>query len=100
MKDLDFERMPIERALGLNWDVQSDTLQFRVKVKEKPPTRRGILSLVSSVYDPLGFAGPFLLPAKLILQDLCRMKLGRDDAIPVDSLKCWQQWLHELPRLE
>ena len=100
MKDLDFESMAVERALGLNWDVHSDTLQFRVKVKEKPPTRRGILSLVSSVYDPLGFAGPFLLPAEALLQDLCRMKLGWDDVIPEESLKCWQQWLGELPKLE
>ena len=37
MKHLDFKSMTVERALGLNWDVHSDTLQFRVKIKEKPP---------------------------------------------------------------
>ena len=82
MKYLDFDGTLVERALGLSWCVQSDTFGFKVKVKDKPPTRRGILSLVSSVFDPLGFAGPFLIPAKVLLQDLCRMKLGWDDDIP------------------
>lgn len=91
LNNLDFKGTAIERALGLNWNVCSDTLQFRVKVKEKSPTQHGIQSLVSSVYDHLGFAGPFLLPAKTLLKDLYRMKLRWYDAIPVESLKCWQQ---------
>jgi len=72
-----------------------------VKVKEKPPTRRGILSLVSSVYDPLGFASPSVLPANVILlQDLCCRGLKWDDVVPDEHLKNWQQWLRDLPRLE
>lgn len=76
MKDLDLEGMPVERALGINWDMGTDRFGFRIKIKDRPPTRRGILSVVSSVYDPLGFAGPFILPAKALLQDLCRKGLG------------------------
>ena len=58
------------------------------------------MSIVSSVYDPLGFAALFVLQAKLILQDLCQRKLGWDDEITTDSLKHWQDWLEELPNLE
>ena len=72
VKDLDFAQTPIERALGVQWNVLSDTFGFSVVVKDRPTTRRGILSIVSSVYDPLGFVAPFILTAKLILQDLCR----------------------------
>ncbi len=45
----------------------------------KPVTKRGVLSTNSSIYDPLGFASPFVLKAKAIFQELCRMKsrLGR-----------------------
>ena len=71
-----------------------------MKVKEKPPSRRGILSLVSSVYDPLGFASPFVLPAKVIPQDLCCRGLKWDEVVPDEHLKNWQQWLGDLPRLE
>ena len=54
---------------------------FRIVIKDQPLTRRGILSTISSVYDPLGIAAPFLLVGKKILQDLCRTKLGWDDEI-------------------
>ena len=49
--------------------------------KDKPSTRRGILSIVSSVYDPLGFVAPFIWTAKMILQRLCRKNIGWDDEI-------------------
>ena len=56
--------LPVERALGVKWCVETDTFGIKVDIKFKPPTRRGILSNVSSVYDPLGLATPFVLPAK------------------------------------
>ena len=49
---------------------------------------------------PLGFVAPFILNAKLILQDLCRKKLDWDDVIPEDIMRRWQAWLQELPKLE
>ena len=62
--DLHYDDLPIERALGVQWCVESDTFKFRITVKDKPLTRRRILSVVSSIYDPLGFAAPFTLTAK------------------------------------
>ena len=100
VKDLQLGVMPSQRALGVKWNLESDTFGFKVKVKEKPPSRLGILSLVSSVYDPLGFASPFVLPAKVILQDLCCRGLKWDEVVPDENLKNWQQWLRDLPRLE
>ncbi|XP_045070211.1 uncharacterized protein LOC123484206 [Coregonus clupeaformis] len=74
----------MERALGVQWCVTSDELQFRVVVKENPLTRRGVLSTVASVYDPLGFVAPFILVGKQILQQMCRDKLSWDDPLPDD----------------
>ena len=78
-KDLLLDQLPIERTLGVRLNVESDTLSFKIVVKDRPTARRGLLSLVSSVYDPLGFAAPFTLPAKVLLRDICRMNLGWDD---------------------
>ena len=50
--DLNYDDLPIERALGVQWCVESDTFKFRITVKDKPVTRRGILPIVSSIYDP------------------------------------------------
>ena len=45
----------------LKWDTQNDTLGFYIKFADKLLTRHGLLSTLSSVYDPLGLAAPFLL---------------------------------------
>ena len=100
IKNLDFDQLPVERALGVQWNLSSDQFGFRIIIRDGPATRRGILSIVSSVYDPLGFAARFILNAKLILQDLCRNKFRWDDKIPAEYLHRWQAWLQELPNLE
>ncbi|XP_045215794.2 uncharacterized protein LOC123566038 [Mercenaria mercenaria] len=53
--------IPMERALGVMWCAESDTLQFRIALNDRPLTRRGILSTISSIYDPLGLIAPVLL---------------------------------------
>ena len=90
----------IERLLGVVWCVESDTLQFRIIVDSKPFTRRGILSTVSSIYDPLGFVGPFVLEGKRILQYMCQSSYGWDSPIADEILPWWQQWLASIPKLE
>lgn len=101
VRNLDFNNESLmERALGVQWNVHEDTFSYRIATKDKPPTRRGILSIVSSVYDPLGFVSPAILPAKAILQDLCQKGLGWDDEIPESERKRWESWLEDLPKLE
>ena len=98
--DLDRDNLPSERALGILWSANTDTFGFKISIKDRPATRRGILSVVSSIYDPLGFITPATLPIKEILQDLCRHRMGWDDEIPLKHRNKWRQWLAELPKLE
>lgn len=83
VKDLDLSHntLPMERALGVQWCTETDRFRFQMNMQHKPVTRRGILSTVSSVFDPLGFLAPLILPAKLILRDLCQNKHGWDEEI-------------------
>ncbi|KAK3719743.1 hypothetical protein QZH41_001947 [Actinostola sp. cb2023] len=69
-------------------------------MKDRPLTRRGILSTVSSIYDPLGLVAPFLLRGKRILQLLCKEGLDWDEPIPDDLRSEWEMWRSELPHLE
>ena len=74
VKNSDLLRSLLEkRALGVLWNVENDTLGFKVNLKEKPLTRRRVLSVLSSIYDPLG--APFLLKRKKIKQKLCQQDL-------------------------
>ncbi|KAK0134384.1 hypothetical protein N1851_030041 [Merluccius polli] len=97
--DMAFGELHMERVLGVQWCVASDEFQFRVVVKENPLTRRGVLSTVASVYDPLGFVAPFILIGKQILQQMCRDKLGWDDTLPDELRPLWESWLQDLQNL-
>ena len=92
--------LPEERALGVKWDTQNDTLGFYIKLADKPLTRRGLLSTLSSVYDPLGLGAPFLLKGKQIIQQLCRKRLNWDAPIDERSSYEWQKWKNNLSIVE
>ena len=92
--------MPVERALGVQWDVHSDVFRFKIAVKDRPETRRGILSVMNSVFDPLGFLSPLILEAENILRDLCKEGLNWDDPIPPAYHVRWRAWLKGLPKLQ
>ncbi len=62
-RDLDCEDLATERALGVQWNVETDQFQINIVMKDIPIARRGILSSVSSLYDPLGFVAPVILQA-------------------------------------
>ena len=90
------DQLPIGRALGLHWDADSDTLLFKVVPTNKPPTKRGILSMVSSLFDPLGFVSPFILPVKVLLQELWRMGIQWDERVLEPLLTQWHRWVESL----
>ncbi|XP_026012642.1 uncharacterized protein LOC113014968 [Astatotilapia calliptera] len=96
MLDLSRDQLPTERALGVQWDIERDVFTFSIVNKNKPLTRRGILSNVSSIYDPLGFLAPVILPAKQILQHLCKLRFGWDETIPAEMAQTWQKWVEDL----
>ncbi|KAK0142160.1 hypothetical protein N1851_020144 [Merluccius polli] len=91
--NLDRDKLPVERALGLQWCAETDAFNFKMDVQQKTCTRRGMLSVSSSVSDPLGFLAPVVLPAKIMLQELCRRNLGWDDTTPQDILQQWTRWM-------
>ena len=97
--DLSNQNLPHERTLGVQWNMDSDTFTFKVEPKHKPFTRRGILSMTSSVYNPLRLVSPVIVPAKKLLQGLCQQKIGWDDEIPLEELTRWRSWISGLPKL-
>ena len=89
---LDRTELPQERALGVKWCTEQDLLSLEPVKSEFPNTKRGILSATSSVFDPLGIAAPYVIKAKLIIQELWRRHIEWDDELPNDILQRWQCW--------
>ena len=67
--DTDKDDSHVQQALGILGCVRSDTFGVSICPKPRSPTRRGVLflSAASSIFEPLGFLAPFILPAKQIL---------------------------------
>ena len=92
IKERDIDTPLEERALGVYWHMEEDYLGFKTQAMSKPFTKRGLLSMLSSIYDPLGMASPFILGARCIVQDLCRGKLGWDEKIGPSYEEQWTRW--------
>ena len=97
--DLNDSSLPNQSALGLKWNVELDAFIYDVDLPDKPITKRGLLSMTSSLYDPLGFVGPVVLVPKLIQQELCRQQLDWDDKIPDPLADEFVEWLQEVGAL-
>ena len=74
--DLNWDIMPTGRTLGMMWDLDQDSFKYQVNMVDMLNTRRGVLSNVASVFDPLGLVSPVVLQGKSILQEICQKKLG------------------------
>ena len=57
MKDVSLEddELLAEWALGLQWNAEIKKFTFKICQIEKPLTGGCMLSIISSVYDPIGF---------------------------------------------
>ncbi|CAG2209609.1 unnamed protein product [Mytilus edulis] len=99
--DMDFEKdSPTQRSLGLLWDLGSDTFKFSISNETKSATRRGILSVVNSLYDPMGFISPITVQGKIILRKIVSSTFDWDDPLPEHLLTEWNKWSQNLPDLE
>ncbi|XP_071652355.1 uncharacterized protein [Temnothorax longispinosus] len=59
------------KILGIGWNPSKDVFEYRVALSDKvPDTKRTILSAVAKLYDPLGWATPVTIAAKILMQRL------------------------------
>lgn len=101
LKDIDLgtDSLLMQHSLGLLWDLRSGTFTFHVNTEEKPFTRRGVLSTIKSLYDPLGFAAPVTIHGKALLRDLTCESLDWDHPLPTDKKNLWLEWKDSLTAL-
>ena len=97
--NLDLDALPLEHTLGVQWCVELECFEFTIMLQDKPCTRRGILSTISSIVDPIGFVAPLMLDGKSILQELCGRDLDWDDPIPESIKAKWERWRTEILQL-
>lgn len=92
--------LPLQRSLGLSWNLEADSFTYLVSSEEKPYTRRGVLSTVNSLYDPLGFVAPITLQGKALLQELSSEQSEWDAPLLPQKEAEWNSWKNSLMALE
>ncbi|XP_049873733.1 uncharacterized protein LOC126372153 isoform X1 [Pectinophora gossypiella] len=90
------------KALGLNVDLSDDS--FIISSPEpydfKRVTKRNILSYVCKFFDPMGYASPIIVRAKVILQKIWSANVGWDSPLPENIKNEWLQFIESLNKLE
>ncbi|KAG5866658.1 hypothetical protein JTB14_018603 [Gonioctena quinquepunctata] len=99
-KDNVAEISNIRKVLGIQWHINSDELSIDINavldLVKSPGTKRNVLKMVSKIYDPMGFIGPFGLRMKILLQSIWKLELGWDELLPGDILEMWIAWSREI----
>ena len=90
---------PTEQALGVTCNTETDCLVYQVRKRAKTDTRRKILSLIALLFDPNGLLTPFLVRAKMFLQQVWHLGVCWDEALPQGSLREWTEWQDQLDGL-
>ncbi|XP_059083353.1 uncharacterized protein LOC131880688 [Tigriopus californicus] len=80
------------RVLGLHWRTTWDDLSFFATSHELVRTRRGLLSRLAGLYDPLGLIAPITVAGKIMMKHLVIRGLDWDDPVDQKSMEWWIQW--------
>ena len=69
------------KMLGLPWNKSEDTIAVTFPEEPVDVTKRGILTYLAAVYDPLGVASPTTLVGKHLYHEVCESRLPRDEKV-------------------
>ncbi|XP_037042681.1 uncharacterized protein LOC119079015 [Bradysia coprophila] len=98
-----------ERVLGMFWNTDTDTFTYSLKFAninpkmisgEYCPTKREVLRVLMSVFDPLGLIANVLVFGKILLQEVWRNKIEWDEKLPLPLHNKWISWIRALLHVE
>ena len=85
------------KVLGITWNHKTGELimcfdKIVEMAETLPLTKRTMLKITASVYDPLGWISPTVIPMKVLFQALCRLE--------ADLKRKFENWLMELRKVK
>ncbi|XP_017474851.1 PREDICTED: uncharacterized protein LOC108365359 [Rhagoletis zephyria] len=91
----------MEKVLGMYWNTANDGLEFHFKFHKigrdvldgtRSPTKRELLGIAMSIYDPFGLLANVTVGWKLLLQSLWKLRVQWDEKIPYQLEEQWSMW--------
>ncbi|XP_065074000.1 uncharacterized protein LOC135698068 [Ochlerotatus camptorhynchus] len=98
-----------EKVLGMWWNTSDDVFTYKVGWSrydpallegQRRPTKREVLRVLMTIFDPLGLISHFLSFLKILLQQIWRSGVQWDEEIDDNANEKWNTWLQVLPRVE
>ncbi|KAL9987286.1 hypothetical protein ACROYT_G001568 [Oculina patagonica] len=100
--DLEKNQFPVTKTLGVSWSAQNDQFLFYYSppAEDFEYTKRNVLKKTAALFDPLGFLAPFVVKAKIFVQQAWLEALQWDDPLPFKQKEEWKDWFSDLSLLE
>jgi len=90
---LKFDRGDGIPVLGMQWRPNTDHFTYDITEIKPVFSKRGVLSVIARIFDPLGFLSPVIFHAKCIMQRLWSAQTDWDDPLPPAIAEEWQQFM-------
>ena len=94
--DLEENKLSTTKTLGVLWTADLDTFSFKYSLTpETELTKRKVLKKTATIFDPLGFLAPYVVRAKILIQQAWVETTGWDVPLPGHHQKQWKSWFEE-----
>ena len=99
----------VHKVLGMFWNTSADIFTYHLKYNKGNPevlkgerraTKREMLRVLTSIYDPLGLLAHYIIILKILVQSLWRGGSNWDDLIDDEQQGKFVAWLSHLPEIE
>lgn len=70
------------KILGMQWLPASDLFTYTIQPSDRECTKRNILSTIARLWDIMGLVGPVIVYAKILIKEICILKLDWDERPP------------------
>ena len=101
--------LSVSSILGLFWNTSDDLLSFRFSRDRfcpslmdgsTAPTKREMLRVVMSIFDPLGLVSFLTMEGKIVLREAWRIEGKWDDPLEGGIQRRWANWTRHLATIE
>ena len=96
--NLEKNELPVTKTLGVAWMATDDQFLFHYTPpsEEFQYTKRNVLRSTATIFDPMAFLAPFVVRAKLLMQQAWFQALDWVEPLTNELQKAWRQWFGEL----
>ncbi|XP_053691482.1 uncharacterized protein LOC128739998 [Sabethes cyaneus] len=98
-----------ESVLGMKWLTEDDCFTFSISTHAElrqillashVPTKREVLKVVMSLFDPLGLIANVIIHGRILMQNIWSSGAEWDDKINLALFEQWRQWITIISTLE